>query len=211
HVGAEDLHSDGSTVAQCTSGVDAVERLRGSAYDALAVDLRLPDANGMDVLREALARYPGIRVVVITGYGGVADAVHAIKQGAVDFFIKPFQLGQIARVLHAAFAQQRLVEENAELRSQLTARYNFDNIVGNSVAMRQVFATLELVAPMTSTVLIQGETGTGKELIARTIHHRSPRRDQTFVAFNAAAIPETLAEAELFGHVKGAFTGAMNA
>jgi DNA-binding NtrC family response regulator len=208
---AEALENDGFEVAQTTSGLDAIERLRGFAYDALVIDLRLPDADGMEVLGEAVALYPGIRVVVITGYGGVADAVQAIKRGAVDFFIKPFQLAQIARALNVAFEQQRLVEENAELRSQLTARYNFDNIVGNSSAMRQVFATLELVAPMTSTVLIQGETGTGKELIARTIHHRSPRRDQNFVAFNAAAIPETLAEAELFGHVKGAFTGATNA
>ena len=208
---AEALESDGFEVAQTASGVDALERLRGFAYDALVIDLRLPDADGMEILGEALALYPGMRAVVITGFGGVSDAVQAIKRGAVDFFIKPFQLGQLARVLHVAFEQQRLAEENAELRSQLTARFNFDNIVGNSVAMRQVFSTLELVAPMNSTVLIQGETGTGKELIARTIHHRSPRRDQNFVAFNAAAIPETLAEAELFGHVKGAFTGAVSA
>jgi DNA-binding NtrC family response regulator len=189
---------------------EAISRLDSFAYDALVVDLRLPDADGMDVLAAALDRYPGILSVVITGFGGVDEAVSAIKRGALDFLIKPFQLGRLARVLSAGLDQQRLRAENAELRAQLHDRYRFDSIVGQSAPMRQVFSTLELVAPMNSTVLIQGETGTGKELIARTIHHNSPRADQRFVAFNAAAIPDTLAEAELFGHTKGAFTGAVN-
>ena len=177
----------------------------------MIVDLRLPDSNGMDVLNEALSLYPEIRAVVITGFGGVSDAVDAIKRGAVDFLIKPFPLAQMARVLHAAFEQQRLRQENEALRSQIHERFSFDNIIGNSEPLQKIFATIRLVAPMNSTVLIQGETGTGKELIARAIHAHSPRRDQQFVAFNAAAIPESLAEAELFGHVKGAFTGAVNA
>jgi DNA-binding NtrC family response regulator len=188
---------------------EAISRLDSFAYDALVVDLRLPDADGMDVLAAALDRYPGILSVVVTGFGGVDEAVSAIKRGALDFLIKPFQLGRLARVLSAGLDQQRLRAENAELRAQLHDRYRFDSIVGQSAPMRQVFSTLELVAPMNSTVLIQGETGTGKELIARTIHHNSPRADQRFVAFNAAAIPDTLAEAELFGHTKGAFTGAV--
>ncbi len=192
------------------TAAEAISRLDGFAYDALVVDLRLPDADGMDVLAAALDRYPGILSVVVTGFGGVDEAVSAIKRGALDFLIKPFQLGRLARVLSAGLDQQRLRAENAELRAQLHDRYRFDSIVGQSAPMRQVFSTLELVAPMNSTVLIQGETGTGKELIARTIHHNSPRADQRFVAFNAAAIPDTLAEAELFGHTKGAFTGAIN-
>jgi DNA-binding NtrC family response regulator len=208
---SEALEADGFAVAQAATGADAIERLRGFAYDGLIVDLRLPDSDGMVVLDEALTRYPEIRAVVITGFGGVPDAVQAISRGAVDFLIKPFQLGQLGRVLQAAFEQQRLRKENADLRSQLSDRFRFDSIVGRSAPMRHIFSRLELVAPMNSTVLIQGETGTGKELIARTIHHNSPRRDQPFVAFNAAAIPESLAEAELFGHVKGAFTGAVNA
>src|SRR6185436_1000088 len=208
---AEALEADGFAVAQTPNGTDAIERLRGFAYDALVVDLRLPDTNGMDVLNEALALYPEIRAVVITGFGGVADAVDAIKRGAVDFLIKPFPLAQMARVLHAAFEQQRLRKENEALRSQIHTRFSFDNIIGNSEPLQKIFSTIRLVAPMNSTVLIQGETGTGKELIARTIHAHSPRRDQQFVAFNAAAIPESLAEAELFGHVKGAFTGAVSA
>src|SRR5207344_167484 len=152
---------------------------------------------------------PTIRAVVITGFGGVHEAVAAIKRGAIDFLIKPFQLAQLSRVLRAGIEQRQLRQENAELRAQLQNRFRFDNIIGCSPAMRTVFSTLELVSPMNSTILVEGETGTGKELIARTIHHNSPRHDQHFVAFNAAAIPEGLAEAELFGHVKGAFTGAV--
>jgi DNA-binding NtrC family response regulator len=208
---AEALEADGFSVAQAPTGTDALERLRGFAYDALVVDLRLPDADGMAVLDEALVRYPEIRTVVVTGFGGVQDAVQAMRRGAVDFLIKPFQLSQLGRVLHAALEQQRMRKENVDLRSQLRDRFRFDSIVGRSAPMQGVFSTLERVAPLNSTVLIQGETGTGKELIARTIHHNSPRRDQNFVAFNAAAIPESLAEAELFGHVKGAFTGAVSA
>ena len=206
---ADSLESEGFAAAQAVDAADALERLKGFAYDALVVDLRLPDADGMRVLEEALSRYPRISAVVITGFGGVAEAVEAIKLGAIDFFIKPFQLTQLARVLGAAVDQRKLREENAELRAQLRDRFSFDTIIGRHSTMQHLFATLELVAPMNSTVLIQGETGTGKELIARTIHHNSPRADQRFVAFNAAAIPDGLAEAELFGHVKGAFTGAI--
>src|SRR5262245_30371734 len=207
----EGLEGEGFAVAQALDGADAVERLHGYAYDGLVVDLRLPDANGMDVLDEALTLYPNLRAVVITGFGGVHEAVTAIKRGAIDFLIKPFQLAQLSRVLRAGIEQRQLRQENAELRAQLQDRFRFDNILGCSAAMRSVFSTLELVAPMNSTILIEGETGTGKELIARTIHHNSPRHDQHFVAFNAAAIPEGLVEAELFGHVKGAFTGAVQA
>jgi DNA-binding NtrC family response regulator len=207
----EGLEGDGFAVAQALDGADALERLRGYAYDALVVDLRLPDANGMDILDEALTLFPQIRAVVMTGFGGVNEAVTAIKRGAIDFLIKPFQLSQLSRVLRIGIEQRQLKQENAELRAQLQNRFRFDNIIGCSPAMRAVFSTLELVAPMNSTILIEGETGTGKELIARTIHHNSPRHDQHFVAFNAAAIPDGLAEAELFGHVKGAFTGAVQA
>jgi DNA-binding NtrC family response regulator len=205
----ESLTAAGYSAVLVSTAADARARLESFAYDALVVDLRLPDADGMDVLGEALDRYPAILAVMITGFGGVNEAVAAIKRGALDFLIKPFQLGQLTRVLGAGLDQQRLRQENAELRAQLHDRYRFDQIVGQSAPMRQVFATLELVAPMNSTVLIHGETGTGKELIARTIHHNSPRADGRFVAFNAAAIPDSLAEAELFGHTKGAFTGAV--
>ena len=207
---SESLESEGFAAAQSPDATDAIERLKAFAYDAVVIDLHLPDASGMDVLDEAVSRYPEIRAVVITGFGGVTEAVSAMKRGAVDFLIKPFQLTQLARVIQAAVDQRRLREENAELRAQLRDRFRFDNIIGRDSTMQQLFSTLELVAPMNSTVLIQGETGTGKELIARTIHHHSSRAEQKFVAFNSAAIPESLAEAELFGHVKGAFTGAIS-
>ncbi|MEQ1758624.1 MAG: sigma-54 dependent transcriptional regulator [Vicinamibacterales bacterium] len=205
----ESLEAQGFAAALAVDAADALERLRAFAYDALVVDLNLPDANGMEVLAEAVARYPQIRPVVITGFGGVPDAVAAMKHGAIEFLIKPFQLAQLATILKVAVDQLRLKEENAGLRAQLRERFSFDSIIGRDSTMQHLFSTLELVAPMNSTVLIQGETGTGKELIARTIHQHSPRADQRFVAFNAAAIPETLVEAELFGHVKGAFTGAI--
>jgi two-component system response regulator AtoC len=203
------LEANGFAAAQAMDARDAIDRLHGFAYDGLVVDLKLPDADGMTVLDEALERYPSIRAVVMTGFGGVGEAVRAIRRGAVDFLIKPFQLTQLARVLTTSLEQLRLKTENAELKAQLHDRFRFDNVVGRHSAVQSLFATLELVAPMSSTVLIHGETGTGKELIAKTIHHNSPRADQRFVAFNAAAIPEPLAEAELFGHVKGAFTGAV--
>ena len=207
----ESLEAAGFAAAQAVDAADARDRLKSYAYDAMVVDLLLPDASGMEVLDEAIARYPQLPVVVITGFGGVEEAVKAMKRGAIDFLIKPFQLAALARVLEAAVDQRRLREENAGLRVQLRDRFRFENIIGRDSTMQQVFSTLELVSPMNSTVLIQGETGTGKELIARTIHHNSPRGTERFVAFNAAAIPETLAEAELFGHAKGAFTGAVQA
>jgi two-component system, NtrC family, response regulator PilR len=207
----ESLESAGFAVAQSADAASAKERLEAFAYDGLVVDLHLPDTSGMSVLEEAVARYPEIKAVVMTGFGGVAEAVEAMKRGAIDFLIKPFQLSQLARVLETAVDQQRLRVENAELRAQLRGRFSFDSLVGRDSTMQQLFQTLEMVAPMNSTVLIQGETGTGKELVARTIHHHSPRADQRFVAFNAGAIPEGLVEAELFGHVKGAFTGAISA
>ena len=207
----ESLETAGFAVAQCADAASAKERLEAFAYDGLVVDLHLPDTSGMSVLEEAAARYPEIKSVVMTGFGGVAEAVEAMKRGAVDFLIKPFQLSQLARVLETAVDQQRLRVENAELRAQLRGRFSFDSLIGRDSTMQQLFQTLEMVAPMNSTVLIHGETGTGKELVARTIHHHSPRADQRFVAFNAAAIPEGLVEAELFGHVKGAFTGAISA
>jgi DNA-binding NtrC family response regulator len=206
---AEQLTDHGFTVEQAGSGEDALQRLSDFAFDVLITDLRLPGIDGRQVLDAALERYPDIVAIVITGYGTVKDAVEAIKQGAADFITKPFQFDALMHVLGSAMEQRRLKSENAYLRSQLEERYRLDGLVGRSTVMRDLFHLLEIVAGTSSTVLITGETGTGKELAAKAIHHNSARRSQRFVAINCSAIPETLLEAELFGHVRGAFTGAV--
>jgi len=206
---AERLSDHGFVVEQAGSGEEALARLTDFAFDIIITDLRLPGVDGRAVLEAALERYPDIIAIIITGFGTVKDAVNAIKQGAADFITKPFQFDALLHVLTSALEQRRLRSENAYLRSQLEERYRIDGLVGRSRVMRDMFQLLETVAATSSTVLITGETGTGKELAARAIHHNSPRRLNRFVAINCSAIPETLLEAELFGHVRGAFTGAV--
>jgi len=205
----ERLADHGFIVEQAASGEQALARLADFAFDIIITDLRLPGVDGRAVLDAALERYPDIIAIVITGFGTVKDAVDAIKQGAADFITKPFQFDALLHVLGSALEQRRLRAENAYLRSQLEQRYRIDGLVGTSRVMRDLYHLLETVAPTSSTVLIAGETGTGKERAARALHHNSPRRNNRFVALNCSAIPETLLEAELFGHVRGAFTGAI--
>jgi DNA-binding NtrC family response regulator len=206
---AERLAERGFHVEQADSGERALQLLEQFAFDVVITDLRMPGIDGAQVIRAALERYPGIVAIVITGYGTVRDAVEAIKRGAADFVAKPFQFDELMHVLQKALEQRRLKSENAYLRSQLEERYKFGGILGKSRPMLALFHMLETVAQANSTILITGETGTGKEVVARAIHHNSPRRANRFVALNCSAIPETLLEAELFGHVRGAFTGAV--
>jgi DNA-binding NtrC family response regulator len=206
---AEQLADRGYQVEQAESGEAALAHLADFAFDIIVTDLRLPGIDGSAVIEAAVARYPDIIAIVVTGFGTVKDAVEAIKRGAWDFVSKPFQIDELLHVLDSAIEQRRLKSENAYLRSQLEERYRFEGIVGKSRPMERLFQLLETVAPTNSTILITGETGTGKEVVARAIHHNSPRRANRFVALNCSAIPETLLEAELFGHVRGAFTGAV--
>ena len=207
---AEQLVDHGYQVEQAESGEAAVARLADFAFDIIITDLRLPGIDGSSVVEAAVERYPDIVAIVITGYGTFKDAVNAIKRGAHDFVSKPFQIDALLHVLDSALEQRRLRSENAYLRAQLEEKYRFDQgIVGRSQPMVRLFQLLETVATTNSTILITGETGSGKEVVARAIHQHSPRRMQRFVALNCSAIPETLLEAELFGHVKGAFTGAV--
>jgi DNA-binding NtrC family response regulator len=169
----------------------------------------LPGVDGRRVLDEAFARYPEITAIVITGFGGVREAVEVTRLGAEGFITKPFQFEELLHELNTASEKRRLKSENAYLRAQLQDRFKLEGIIGRTPIMMRLFELIRTVSATSSTVLITGETGTGKELAARAIHDASPRRSQRFVALNCSAIPETLLEAELFGHVRGAFTGAV--
>src|SRR4029453_16126401 len=206
---AEQLTDRGFEVVQADSAERAIERLADFAFDVVITDLRLPGQDGTHVIEAALKLYPDIIGVVMTGYGTVKDAVEVIKRGAADFVTKPFQFDELWHALLGAIEQRRLRTENAWLREQLDQRYSFEGIVGRSRAMQDLFQLLQTVAPTSSTILITGETGSGKEIVARAIHHASPRRAHRFMAINCSAIPENLLEAELFGHTRGAFTGAV--
>ena len=206
---AERLRDSGYEVTEAPDGEAAVKALDGFAFDVVVSDLRLPGVDGREVLETALTRYPGIVAIVVTGYGTVKDAVDMTKLGVADFIAKPFQFDELMHVLNSALEQRRLKSENAYLHQQLDERFGLGSMAGKSAPMRALFLLIETVAPTGATILITGETGTGKEMVARAIHQTSPRHRGRFVAINVSAIPETLLDAELFGHARGAFTGAV--
>jgi DNA-binding NtrC family response regulator len=202
------LSERGHAVVAVGSGAEALGRL-DEGFDLIVTDVRLGDRSGLDILAEAKARAPYTAVIVVTAYGAIQDAVRAMKLGAHDYLTKPFDLEALALTAEKALRFRALAAENLRLRAELVEQFSFENIIGVSPQMQAVFATLRTVAAADATVLISGETGTGKELIARALHHNSPRRNEPLVTVNCAAIPEQLLESELFGHVKGAFTGAI--
>ena len=202
------LERAGHTVDEAPDGSSAVAKVRARRYLLVLTDLKLPGCSGLDVLRETKQADPTIPVILITAYGSVEEAVTAMKEGAYDFIQKPVDLEHLNLLVQRASQQQELQRENLLLREEYTERYGFPRIVGEHKTMQEATHQVQRVAATDSTVLLLGQSGTGKELFARAIHHLSPRRQHPFVALNCAAIPEGLVENELFGHERGAYTGA---
>ena len=203
-----ELKRRGFEVTAAKSAADGIARLGKDQYDLVLTDLRLPDRDGIEVLRAAKREQPDTEVVVVTGHGSISAAVSAMRAGAYDFLTKPIEPEQLAIVLQKALDHRSLVGEVRRLREEVKGKYSFEGIVYASPKMDRVLELVKKVAATDATVLITGESGTGKELIARAIHENSARRSGSFVAINCGALPEGLLESELFGHVKGSFTGA---
>ena len=204
------LTGKGFEVTLAKSGEEGIDLLRSSRFELIITDLVMPGLGGMDVLKEVKAAKILAPVIVLTAYGTVQTAVEAMKLGAFDYITKPFNLDEIGIVIEKALNLSKLQKENLMLKMQLRKRYNFKGLVGRSTSMEHVYDMIEKIADTDSTVLILGESGTGKELIAKTIHYNSSRAAGPFVPINCAAIPKDLLESELFGHEKGAFTGAVS-
>ncbi len=202
------LEGAGFGVDEAADGAAALAMLRQYPYDVIITDLRLPGVPGETILQEALSIFPETIVIIMTGFGNIQTAVDAIRRGACDYLPKPFQLDELVMRVEKSLVERRLKSENSLLRSELQDKYQCSNLIGSSSPMQNIYRLVSLVAHKTSTVLIEGETGTGKELIARAIHYSGPRKDNPMVCVNCGAIPSNLLEDELFGHVKGAFTGA---
>jgi DNA-binding NtrC family response regulator len=202
------LDGEGFAVKAVTSGQAALTALAEDEFAVVLTDLKMDDIDGLAVLREAQRLQPRARVLLMTAYGSLETAIEAMRQGAHDYLTKPFRLAEVSVAVRRALDEQRLRDENRRLKAEVEQRYSFENLVGRSRAMQTVFEQIRAVAATDAAVLLLGESGTGKELVARAIHWNSARRDGAFVPVNCAAIPETLLESELFGHEKGAFTGA---
>ena len=203
------LRKHGFDVVEAGGGREAVARFKQEAFDLVLTDQRMPDLSGLEVLEAVRSTSPETAVVIITAYGTIETAVSAVKAGAADYLTKPLNLDDLLHRVHRVRERQRLVAENRELREALAERHRVEGIIGDSGRMQEVLSLVRRVAPSDATVLIRGESGTGKELIARALHYASPRAAGPLVKVNCAALAESLLEAELFGHEKGAFTGAV--
>ncbi len=199
----------GYSVTISNDGPDGLEKLKSGTIDTVIVDYLMPGMTGLELLEEMKRLAIDIPTIVVTAHGTIEHAVQAMQMGAVNYLSKPLNYDELLTVVHQAVKQRELQKEVKRLRREMTARYSFDQIIGKNEKMRAVFDLIAEVAETDATVLIRGETGTGKELIARALHFNSPRKDQEFVRVNCAALSETLLESELFGHEKGAFTGAI--
>ena len=204
------LTDDGYDVKEADDGQHAIEAVEDQFYDLILMDIRMTRMGGIEALKRIKKLSPGIPIIIMTAYASVETAREALKSGAFDYLTKPLDIDELKLIIHRALRHHQLEQENRYLRERLDDRFDFSNIIGNSRAMKNLFETLAQVAPTEATVLITGESGTGKELIANAIHQNSPRCHKPMIKVNCAALPETLLESELFGHEKGAFTGAVS-
>ena len=203
------LEEEGFETFTANSGIDALEILKNTDVDLVVTDMKMPSMDGIELLEHIKAMDPELPVIMMTAHGTVDKAVEAMQKGAYSYILKPFDNDRLILYVNKAISMYRVIKENRQLRSAAESQYGFGNIIGKSKAMQDVFETIRKVAPTTATVLIEGGSGTGKELVAKSIHFNSLRRDKAFVAVNCSALAETLLESELFGHEKGAFTGAV--
>jgi two-component system response regulator PilR (NtrC family) len=203
------LKKEGYRVKTCLAPSRVFDLLEKESFDLLICDIKLPEMSGMEILKYARENKPEIPVIMITAYGSLKQAVEALKAGAIDYILKPFDVEELKIIIANELEKRRLLEENILLKRDLKERYSFENMIGKSKAMQEVYGLVEKSSSTDSTVLITGESGTGKEMAARAIHFLSRRSERPFVSINCAALPENLLESELFGHVKGSFTGAV--
>jgi DNA-binding NtrC family response regulator len=202
--------SDPAYTLDCThDGMEALRKVDESDYDLIVLDIMMPGVDGLEVLQHVKELHPGVEVIMMTGLSEVQTAVKAMKLGAFDYLSKPFDPDELTHVVQRALEHRRLLQENRNLKSEVSSKYRFENIIGSSPPMQAVFNLIAKCAPTNSTVLITGESGTGKEMIARAIHYNSLRKDQPFVTVDCNTLSESLLESELFGHTKGSFTGAV--
>jgi two-component system response regulator PilR (NtrC family) len=202
------LRRVGHRIEAAAGGTEGLAALRAREFDVVITDLRMPEVSGLEILAEAKKLYPDTQVVVVTAFATTETAIAAMKAGAYDYLTKPFKVDEVGLVVERALERRVLHRENLVLRDEIKGRYKLDRLIGKSPAMQRVFEMVRKIAPARTSVLLIGESGTGKELAARALHELSPRSDRPFVAVNCGAIPETLLESELFGHVRGSFTGA---
>ncbi|MBU4305040.1 MAG: sigma-54 dependent transcriptional regulator [Candidatus Omnitrophica bacterium] len=204
------LRKEGYIVKSTTSAEEALLWFKQESFDMVISDIRMPVLSGVELLRQVKKHNPEVIVLMITAYASVETAVKALRFGAYDYLTKPFKLDDIKLIIKKAFSQKRIFSDDKSLEKKLKERYRFSNIIGKSKAMQQVFDIVDKVARTNTTVLINGESGTGKELIAKAIHYNSLRANKPFVSIDCGALPDELLESELFGHVKGSFTGAIS-
>ena len=203
------LKAEGYNVASAATGSEGLKAIKDTSYDVVITDLRLPEVDGVQILKTCRQISPQTKVLMITAYGSVDTAVEAMRIGAYDYITKPFSMDELILTVKRLIALRDLEDENIYLKEKIEEKYDFSGIIGKSEKMQDIFEKIKIIAPTDTTVLITGESGTGKELVANAIHFNSPRKNEAFIKVSCAALPETLLEAELFGHERGAFTGAL--